>query len=100
MRLRFVVVARELLLKKKRKRRQCQTKAVEKERAYPGPSAEMSEGTTTLLTEGGQQFFEHFYSYMDTGRWSLKVSGRHECRNPSACVCTGRHMTVRADNPA
>jgi hypothetical protein len=33
----------------------------------------MSDGTASVTTEGGLQFFKHFYSYMDTGRSNLKV---------------------------
>ena len=33
----------------------------------------MADGTISITTEGGQQFSQHFYSYMDTGRANLKV---------------------------
>ena len=41
----------------------------------------MADGTVSVTTEGGQQFFKHFYSYMDTGRSNLKV------RAGTAAVC-------------
>ena len=33
----------------------------------------MADGTTSITTEGGRTFFEHYYPYMDTGRSNLAV---------------------------
>lgn len=51
----------------------------------------MAEGTTSITSEGGKQFFEHFYSYMDTGRSNLK----HLYHEASKVVWNGKSIQGR-----
>mmetsp|Transcript_56288 Transcript_56288/g.132639 ORF Transcript_56288/g.132639 Transcript_56288/m.132639 type:complete len:144 (-) Transcript_56288:28-459(-) len=53
----------------------------------------MTDTTVSITSEGGEQFFKHFYNYMDTSRQNLK----HLYHEESKVVWNGTSLAGRAN---